>query len=197
MVALLFMDLIDDPKDIPRFTRMCEYYQNYIYTICYSRLHHVHLAEDCTWITFEQAAKQFDKFDEDILSPRVKNLLCTIAIAKCNREWTKEAKYRQLKESLWVSHQREDHETTSFENEVWEQFQVEEIQNAILELPEWYMVPVFLAKVHGYKIKEIAEICDITPETARKRISLGMKKVKERLEQKGVISDERCFCSSM
>lgn len=181
MVALMFMDLLDDPAEEPRFTKMCEHYKNYIYKVCLSRLHDIHLAEDCTWLTFEQAAKQFHKFDEDILSTRVKNLLCTIAIAKCNREWAKQKRFYGLREKM-KEQQGKTEQTDSVEEVFWNRWELEELKNAIDRLPEQYKVPLFLAKIYGFSTKEIAEICDVTPETARKRISLAMKEVRSILE---------------
>ena len=179
MLAIMFMDLLDDPADEPRFTRMCEHYQNYIYTICFSRLHDVQLAEDCTWLTFEQAAKQFRSFDEDIHSKSVRNLLVTIAIAKCNREWTKQNKFHQIREKLG---QIGDEVTSALEDAVFQKFEVENLQKAIDDLPELYRLPLFLSKIYGFSTKEVAEICEISPEAARKRISLAKKKLLEQLE---------------
>lgn len=186
MVAIMFMDLLDDPADEPRFAQMCEHYKNYIFTVCFSRIHDEQFAEDCTWMTFEQAAKQFHKFDEDYLSNRVKNLLCTIAIAKCNREYKKQNRFYEIREKL-TEQQLERDLPSSVEETVWQQWEQEELIHAINQLPEHYKVPLFLAKIYGFSSKEIAEICEVTTDTARKRVSLAMKEVRVILEggQKG------------
>ncbi len=177
----MFMDLLDDPAEEPRFTQMCEHYKNYIYTICFSRLHDEHLAEDCTWMTFEQAAKQFHKFDGDILSNRVKNLLCTIAVAKCSREWRKQKRFYEVGEKL--SEQKDGTaREPSTEDVLWNRWQLEELKSAIDQLPE--------AKIYSFSAKEIAEICDVTPETARKRVSLAMKEVRNILEGEQIDDEE-------
>ena len=178
MVAIMFMDLLDDPAEEPRFTQMCEYYKNYIYTICFSRLHDEHLAEDCTWMTFEQAAKQFHKFD-----------LCTIAVAKCSREWRKQKRFYEVGERL--SEQKDGTaREPSTEDVLWNRWQLEELKSAIDQLPEHYKVPLFLAKIYSFSAKEIAEICDVTPETARKRVSLAMKEVRNILEGEQIGDEE-------
>lgn len=189
MIAIMFMDLLDDPADEPQFTQMCEHYKNYIYSICYNRLHDVHLAEDCTWQTFEQAAKQFHKFDDDYLSKRVKNLLCTIAIAKCSREYAKQKRFYETKEKLTEQHSEWD-VIPSVEETVWLQWEQEELVWAIDQLPELYKVPLFLAKIYGFSAKEIAEIIDVTPETVRKRISLAMKEVRSTLKGGQTLNEE-------
>lgn len=187
MVALMFMDLMDNPEDEPLFTKMCEHYESYIMKVCLSRLGDYQLAEDCTWLTFAQAAKQFHTFDSDIYSSRIKNLLCTIAIAKCNRVWQKEAKVQDIKQKVSEKYETEFEYTETLDDSYWDQFQLEELKEAIHNLPDIYKVAVLLAKVEGYKAKEIAEICEITPETARKRVNLGVHKIIEMLE---VSSDE-------
>ena len=160
MVAIMFMDLLDDPAEEPRFTQMCEHYKNYIYTICFSRLHDEHLAEDCTWMTFEQAAKQFHKFDGDILSNRVRNLLCTIAVAKCSREWRKQKRFYEVGGKLGEQKDGTAREPST-EDVLWNRWQLEELKSAIDQLPEHYKVSLFLAKIYGFSAKEIAEICDV------------------------------------
>ncbi|MBR1705001.1 MAG: sigma-70 family RNA polymerase sigma factor [Clostridia bacterium] len=181
MIAIMFMDLLDDPADEPQFTQMCEHYKNYIYSVCFNRLHDAHLAEDCTWQTFEQAAKQFHKFDEDYLSNRVKNLLCTIAIAKCSREYMKQKRFYETGEKL-AEGQKEEAAVSSVEEAFWQQWERGELVKAINRLPEHYKVPLFLAKIYGFSSKEIAQICEVTPNTARKRVSLAMKEVRSILE---------------
>lgn len=189
MVAIMFMDLLDDPAEEPRFTQMCEHYKNYIYTICFSRLHDEHLAEDCTWMTFEQAAKQFHKFEGDILSNRVRNLLCTIAVAKCSREWRKQKRFYEVGGKLGEQKDGTAREPST-EDVLWNRWQLEELKSAIDQLPEHYKVPLFLAKIYSFSAKEIAEICDVTPETARKRVSLAMKEVRNILEGEQIGDEE-------
>lgn len=189
MVALMFMDLLDDPAEEPRFTKMCEHYKNYIYKVCLSRLHDIHLAEDCTWLTFEQAAKQFQKFDDDIMSARVKNLLCTIAIAKCSREWTKQKRFYKVKEKLEEQEAPLERQSSA-EDVAWNQWKLEELKMAIDRLPEQYKVPLFLAKIYGFSTKEIAEICEVKPDTARKRVSLAMKEVRNILKGEQIGDEE-------
>lgn len=180
LLAIMFLDLLDDPADEPSFTQLVKQYENYVFAVCKSRTKTIEDAEDCTWQTFEQAAKDFKKFG-NIRSKKSKNLLCTMAIAKCKKFYRNKS---IVVEQMSVSYEEDIPAGGSTpEKEYFQNYEVERIVIAMQSLPEEYKQALFLREVHGYTEKEIADLCGIPYSTARKRISDGRKKVRKLLEE--------------
>jgi len=62
-----------------------------------------------------------------------------------------------------------------------QKFNVEAINNAIMQLPDGYRVVFSLYLLEGYDHKEIAQILDITEATSKSQYSRAKKKLKELL----------------
>ena len=182
MVAIMFMDMLEDPADEPLFEQFCNRYENYVFTVCMSRMHNEDDAEECTWLTFAHAAKDFKKF-EDPFSKQSKNLLCTMAISVCCREWKKNTSYEKLKRELL-----EDASAIAqvfspdVEESYWRQYTVEQVAEAMTLLSDVYRPVLQMKFAHGFNAKEIASILDISHNAARQRIVKGKQLLAEILE---------------
>jgi len=60
--------------------------------------------------------------------------------------------------------------------------QVDQLLNAIAELPEAQREAFLLKEESGLSVEEIAEMTNVKPETAKSRIRYAMKKLKQAVE---------------
>ncbi len=69
----------------------------------------------------------------------------------------------------------------SAESEVLEKLPDEDVQAALMALPEQFRTAVLLADVEGFSYKEIAEIMDVPIGTVMSRLHRGRKALEKRL----------------
>lgn len=84
--------------------------------------------------------------------------------------------------------------SASVERQVLERFGVEEVRQALADLPEPFRIAVFLADVEGFSYREIAEIMETPVGTVMSRLHRGRKSLQEALTryatERGLIDDE-------
>jgi RNA polymerase sigma-70 factor (ECF subfamily) len=81
----------------------------------------------------------------------------------------------------------------SAEAEVLEKIPDEDVQEALMALPEQFRTAVLLADIEGFSYKEIAEIMDVPIGTVMSRLHRGRKALEKRLwtvvQERGLVRD--------
>jgi RNA polymerase sigma-70 factor (ECF subfamily) len=81
----------------------------------------------------------------------------------------------------------------SAEAEVLEKIPDEDVQEALMSLPEQFRTAVLLADVEGFSYKEIAEIMDVPIGTVMSRLHRGRKALEKRLwtvvQERGLVRE--------
>ena len=154
MVAL-YLSLIDKQEEKNRFEELYYRYRNLMYYIAYQVLHQDRDSEDAVQEAFFRIAKNMDKV-KDIASTETKNFVAIITKREAMKIYDKKHNSENL---------------------------VNEVKNAIEQLPYKFSSLLTLKYVLGYSGKEIAEITGLTETNVRQQLMCGRKKLSEILEE--------------
>ena len=154
MVAL-YLSLIDKQEEKNRFEELYYSYRNLMYYIAYQVLHQDRDSEDAVQEAFFRIAKNMDKV-KDIASTETKNFVAIITKREAMKIYDKKHNSENL---------------------------VNEVKNAIEQLPYKFSSLLTLKYVLGYSGKEIAEITGLTETNVRQQLMCGRKKLSEILEE--------------
>ncbi|MGM0532290.1 MAG: RNA polymerase sigma factor [Bacteroidota bacterium] len=88
-----------------------------------------------------------------------------------------------LEDNVYNLEEEEETEKEEDEKEIWNK--VEEIREAINELPDGYRIVLSLYLLEGYDHEEIAEILNMTSSTSRSQYTRAKNKLREQLAKTG------------
>lgn len=168
------LNLFNKPKNIAE--NLYTNYSIFMYKVAYSILKDQSLSEDAVQISFIKIMEHLDKID---ISDKTKTrnflgLICkNTAINIYNKQ-------KKQPENL-------DENTAIKECDVFDividKNSVENIKKCIYKLKPIYQIPLMLNAVHGYSVKEIGEMLDISPKTIQKRLERARQKIKIMLKE--------------
>ena len=164
MVAL-YLSLIDKQEEKNRFEELYYRYRNLMYYIAYQVLHQDRDSEDAVQEAFFRIAKNMDKV-KDIASTETKNFVAIIT----------------KREAMKIYDKKKKRDLTNIKKHNSENL-VNEVKNAIEQLPYKFSSLLTLKYVLGYSGKEIAEITGLTETNVRQQLMCGRKKLSEILEE--------------
>ncbi|MCB0473608.1 MAG: RNA polymerase sigma factor [Flavobacteriaceae bacterium] len=172
----LQLDLIKKCKqcDPKSQLQLYEQYCHAMYRTAYNFVRQEAAAEDLMQEAFIKAFQKLDHFDG---KASFGSWLKKIVINHC-LDWLKKRKLRVV--SMDHSHVEIADESNW---EVHETVSIEQILNAIEQLPEKYKIPLKLFLLEGYDHSEIAGILNITEINSRSQVHRGKNKLKELLKQ--------------
>lgn len=180
MLAPLLL-LVDTEEDRDKLTFLYQNYKQTMYYVAYQILKHEANAEDAVHNAFVRIIQHLDKIDISD-SKRTKAFLVVIT------EHIAIDHYRKNKRESWISY--EDVAVYIAENFHVDE-QLDEMTEAIIELPVIYSTVLRLKYAQGYTNSEIADILGITEVNVRKRISRGKAKLKEKVLGKESMKSEK------
>ena len=170
MVAL-YLSLIDKQEEKNRFEELYYRYRNLMYYIAYQVLHQDRDSEDAVQEAFFIIAKNMDKV-KDIASTETKNFVAIITKREAMKIYDKKKKRDEDFDVDLTNIKKHNSENL-----------VNEVKNAIEQLPYKFSSLLTLKYVLGYSGKEIAEITGLTETNVRQQLMCGRKKLSEILEE--------------
>ena len=168
--------LIADCKNNNRKAQLQLYdlYCNAMYTTAFNFVKNSAIAEDMTQEAFIKAFKNINSFSGEVTFGA---WLKRIVINRC-LDWLKK---RKLKIVSIDEHNRQISDEDDWEVE--DGITIDQIKDAINQLPDKYKIVVTLFLLEGYDHQEISEILNITEVASRSHLHRGKNKLKEQLKQ--------------
>lgn len=146
-------------------------YYSEIYKYCYYKLSNKWQAEDVTQDTFVNFFKHFNSY---IHKGKAKNYLYVIAGNLCKNE------YKKRKEESDYEVENQTLEMSGLQEEIALKVS---LQQEILRLPKEFKEVVILYYFQNLKIREIAEILDISVSLVKYRLSESKKRLKKNIDK--------------
>lgn len=141
--------------------------------ICRRYINSIDLAEGVMLSGFLKMFENIDSFkNEGSFEGWVKRIMINESLSFLR----KEKKFETVEETEIEN--KQDHAI-----EMETSFEVDEIQNAIDELPEGYRVVFVLYVIEGYKHREIAKLLEISENTSKTQLFKARKMLQEKLEK--------------
>ena len=170
----IFMTMIDSPKEQSKFEVIYNEYKGLMFYVANSILNNEQDAEDAVHLAFIKIAENIQKINEPIC-PKTKGFVVTIVENKAIDLYRKKRRHNivELNE-----------ETTGYKVEY---SGPSTIASCILKLPARYREVILLKYHHGYSLKEIAKILDISESNAIKLDQRGKKKLEQLCEEEGLL----------
>ncbi len=169
-----YLNLLDTPEEKSRFEQLYLAYRQDMYTIAYSILHNSYDAEDAVHQAFLTIANNFKRISE-IPCQEIKGYIVIII--------------RNTSINIYNSNKRRSERSSELDKcdasvgiDFFEQFELEELKNAISRLPQIYKDIIYLHFLEGFTVKEISKMLSISRETVWKRTARAKKLLKSILE---------------
>lgn len=191
---------LETASDRRKFTQIYEEYHLLLYKIAYSILYSKEDAEDAVQETFLRLFQNFYKIFSPIC-PETKNYLVIICknVSLTMKEKRNSAKMQKLSDEMpyqsiltnpgqdGISYKNcsANPEQVSCENEA-----VALVTQAILELPDRYRDCLYMELILEQNHREIADSLNEKPETIRKRLQRGKKRLRRELKERGVAYED-------
>lgn len=177
----LFFDMIDNPSELELFERIYREYSRLMMKIAFDIVHDVGMAEDAVQESFIKIAKNMKYFYE--LSPKSRNLAVIIARNAAieiyntrKRIVSGEILTDEISDENIMQH------SDSAEETALRYFEVEQVKVAIAKLQPIYRDAVTLRFLNEMSYREIADILNISEDSAKKRVKRALMKLREQLE---------------
>lgn len=169
----VYLALIDEPSDKEKFERLYLTYRQDMYSIAYSILHNSFDAEDAVQQAFLAIANNYKKISS----------LSGQEIRRCFVIIIRNAFYNGNKRRTERTTELDD--STPMKSDFFEKFDLDDLKNAILKLPQIYKDVIYLQHIYGFTVKEISKMLGISKETVWKRTERAKKILKSILEEDG------------
>ncbi|MCH5316936.1 MAG: sigma-70 family RNA polymerase sigma factor [Eubacterium sp.] len=180
---LPFLEIISDIEIRDRVEELYYEHRKLLCKIAKNYVHDEDLAEDAVQETFVYIAEKCETLDLSN-DKKVKGLLATVTQGNAIKLFNKNVKNDDLTTNIIMLEKFDD---DSSEDEYFNKFSVGILQRAIDSLDDKYKIPLYLHKIYEVHYKEIAEILGITEVSARQRVHVAKKLIKEKAEKEVVI----------
>ena len=171
---LMYMTLIDDPKDQSKFEIIYRHYGALMFYIANKILNHKQDAEDAVHKAFIKIAENIDKISDPVC-PKTQSYIVTIVENKAI--------------DLYRSNQRR--QTVEYIDETIglsiPEPQVSSLSGCIQKLPPRYREVILLKYYHGMSCKEIASQLNISVSNAAKLDQRSKHKLLELCKKEGIL----------
>jgi RNA polymerase sigma-70 factor (ECF subfamily) len=147
------------------FTSLYRKYANFVYSIALSYMKNPADAEDVTADVFVRLLETDISFPDET---HARAWLATVVRNRCKnllRHWLRRKREaEEVMEQIPVSDRAAD---------------VQQVMQALLELPEKYRLPLLLFAVEGYSVRETADILHLNESTVRTRIARAREMIRK------------------
>lgn len=169
----LFLSVLDTEQKKSKFELIYNKYKKLVVYLALKEFNNLDTAEDVAGDVFEAIARNIncvDDKDED----KTKAFICTVTKYKIYDKKRKEKKYALL-DTVFV--------TPEVKDNAFEKVYVKDVVACIEKLPEKYQSVLILKVYHGLSAEQIAKICGISKDNARKRIERARTMLSDILER--------------
>lgn len=169
---LIYLQMIESDEDKSKFEAIYEEYRGLMFYVAYERMKHIQDAEDAVHHAFVKIAENIKNIEP--VSPKTKQLVVTIVDNRVTD----------------VFRVRGRNPVVTYDDEVGSNF-VAEIEGedlltqCILKLPEHQRTVILLKYKHGYSLREISKILNISLPWAQKIDQRAKKKLAELYREGG------------
>ncbi len=179
----LFLMTIDTPEDRSKFENLYKQYEKLLLTIAFDILRDYHLAEDAVNDAFIKIIENLDKVEE-IDSPQTKRFVVIITKNTCLDALRKRT--RTMERIIDVNESQNGLEDVGAapgaHDEFFQQFEIQKLKSAFKSLGLDHQIVLYYHAVLGESISRVAEMLDIKPETAKKRIYRARQSLRKIVE---------------
>ena len=182
MIPIIYVNIIDDPKHLPRFEEIYEEYYKQMFYTANRVLNDAYEAEDAVqdaFIGIARNMKTVSKITDE------KDLFYYVQTAAKHAALNRLPKKKIYTESIPL----EDAPFVS-DNGFWaalcDKLTYEALVEAIVAIPETYREVLYFHFVMEYTIKETASLLNIKVATAKQRLVRGKKALIQAIQEKGV-----------
>lgn len=179
----MFFAAIENDDDRIKIERLYYAYRKLMYKEAFRILNNHTLAEDAVSESFIRIIGSLDKIDEQDI-PRTRSFLVIIC-RNVAKDLYKSKTYLNYDEEA----AKDIKDETDPANIMIGKETVSKIAEAIERLDPIYRDAFLLKRVHKMSVKEIADICDISVETVKKRLQRAKSKIAESLKKEGIIHE--------
>lgn len=178
--------MLDSEDDKRKFEKIYEKYKNIMYFVAYGYLKDVQQAEDAVHEAFIKIIGRFNKFYESSC-PQTKAYCVIICrnislnmLERDDRYSNKQISMEELPYDIADGKQ--------FEEDIVNNDMLDLVTERILQLPDIYRDVFQLYYNNEYSLKEIAQILDISVDTAKKRLQRARSQLTAMLKEGEVMS---------
>lgn len=171
---LIYLQMIESADDKVKFETLYQAYSDYMYRVALAILRNVQDAEDAVHYAFVKIAENISKI-EDPECLKTRGYIVTIvrnASIDIYRKKRKHPNVMYLDAISGVSVEYDKDDT---------------LVNCILKLPERQRSVITLKYYHGYELKEVAKMLDITYANALKIEQRAKAKLRAMCEEEGIM----------
>ena len=173
-IMLIYLQMIETPEEKSKFEQIYLEYKGLMFHVAFDILHNESDAEDAVHQAFVKVAENIRKIGDPVC-PKTQSYIVTIAEHKAIDQYRKNQK-NQVVELLddiqgTETHYEGDNSLTKY----------------ILMLPARYREMILLRYHHGYSVREIASMMDISLAAAIKLDQRAKNKLKKLCEEAGIL----------
>ena len=169
---LIYLNMIETDENRSKFEQVYIQYRDLMYYIAYRRLHHIQDAEDAVHHAFVKIAENI----KIIEPPCAKTKQLVVTIVDNHVTDLLRAKGRHPEIELVESGQ---------ESENVEDMAIDLLSQSILLLPEKQRNVIWLKYHHGYSLREISKLLDISLADAQKTDQRAKAKLEQIYKERG------------
>lgn len=169
---IIYLQMIETAADQSKFEAIYHEYRNLMFHVAYKRLQHIEDAEDAVHYAFLKIAENIKKIDP--VSPKTKQYVVTIVDNRVTDLLRWRAKHGELPydDAIRI-------ESPLASN------QINFLAECILKLPEQQRTVILLKYYHGYSLREIAKMMNISLSWAQKIDQRAKNLLRELYEEGG------------
>ncbi|MCI6936357.1 MAG: sigma-70 family RNA polymerase sigma factor [Clostridiales bacterium] len=173
-MLIIYLQMIETPEEKSKFERLYLEYRGLMYHVAYEILHNEQDAEDAVHQAFVKIAENIKKIDDPVC-PKTHGYVVTIVENKAIDQYRKRQKIQtvELIDEIHSSNVRYDGENA--------------LASCILELPPRYREMILLRYHHGYSVREIANMMEISLPAAIKLDQRAKNKLREICKKEGIL----------
>lgn len=174
---LIYLQLIETFEDKTKFEELYSAYRGLMYHVAYQYLKHEQDAEDAVHHAFVKIAENIKRIEP--VCPKTKQFVVTIVENRAKDVLKMRGRHPETMLNEQICGTYDDTMADS-----------DFLMECILKLNGPQQQVILLKYCHGYELREIAKMMQITYESARKIDQRGKKKLEEMLKEGGACDDK-------
>ena len=161
---IIYLQMIETDEDKSKFEAIYLEYRNLMYHVAYERLKHEQDAEDAVHYAFVKIAENIKNIEP--VSPKTKQFVVTIVDNRVTDIFRMSGRHPVVE----YNEKLQSDQSAAMDGENL-------LVNCILKLPEQQRMVIWLKYHHGYSLREIAKMLDISLSWAQKIDQRAKKKL--------------------